>query len=95
MTVLRIVLAALATYRLTRLAVEDTLLDEPRDALAGWLDDRRHPKLAELVSCPWCASFWVAIVVVAAAYQLDGIWFDAPAVVLACSAVTGLLASWE
>lgn len=95
MTVLRIVLAALAVFRLTRLVVADDITLRPRTWIVHQLDRAGHSKAAELFDCPWCASFWVAIPVTVAAYHLDGAWFDAPAIVLGCSAVAGLLASWE
>lgn len=49
----------LSTYRLTRLIIEDEIFDTPRD----WLYRQVKPggKLAYLLGCPWCISFWVAI----------------------------------
>lgn len=64
---------ALTTYRITRFAILDTLIDEPRDAVHSWLlrvdDDGDIPmwrfKLQDLLSCPYCLSVWVAAAVVA------------------------------
>lgn len=49
----------LATYRLTRLVIEDEIFDRPRD----WIYRKVKPggKLEYLLGCPWCLSFWVAI----------------------------------
>lgn len=49
--------------------------------------------LGELVTCPWCAGFWVAAGVVAARSWL-GFW-PILGTVLAISAVVGLLARIE
>lgn len=54
--------------------------------------DSHPPKLAKLVTCPWCASFYVALLVVAARRWLPKGW--APlADALAYSAVAGLIAA--
>lgn len=53
-------------------------------------DDPDPPKLATLVTCPWCAGVWVAFAVVAARRIVPRLW--APmAKALAMSATTGLL----
>lgn len=54
-----------------------------------WLAVRPH-WLGELVTCPWCAGFWVAAAVVAA--QLWLVWWPPVALVFALSAATGLIA---
>ncbi len=81
---------ALAVYRLTRLVVDDEVTRPLRD-LAG--DDLTRP-LAYLVSCPWCVSpyvgaAWAALTVYAPRTA------RAAGAVLAWSAVSGLLSSWE
>lgn len=81
---LLLLVMALATYRLTRLVVED---DFPpvlwvRHRLAGgWSGPdedvpvyraRWVPQwLADLVSCPWCASGWVALGVTGGVWAVD------------------------
>lgn len=64
MIVFVFVLAWLATWRLTHLAVEDAfpLVARPRDAIVagdpnGWL--------AYLVTCTWCSSVWIGAAVTA------------------------------
>lgn len=52
-----LVLALLATYRLTRLVTLDVITDTPR----RWLQRRLPEALAYLIGCPWCASIWLAI----------------------------------
>lgn len=119
-----LVLDALATYRLTKLVVDDQLTAEPRDAvvqaayaaagrrehmLAGyegggdpngypgfWAEevvpnDMDPPKLAILVTCPWCAGMWISLGVVAARRIAPRLW--APlAKALSFSTVSGFLA---
>lgn len=58
----------LATYRLTRLVVKDGIMKTPRDAVLRWAlkpawGRARHPKIAELVECPWCVSMYAAAAV--------------------------------
>lgn len=97
MTVLALALAALATHRLTRLIVDDTITEPIRWRIlaqwpaAGtaytdeWLNDDRTATIygapvepadnggtytattphwaGELVVCPWCVGWWVAVAV--------------------------------
>lgn len=87
-----LVLDALATYRATRLIVED---DVPFGPARDWIT-RRWPdsKFTELVGCPWCSSMYVAAVVVTARVAAPRVW-SYLATVLAMSAATGLLSTWE
>jgi hypothetical protein len=77
---------ALATFRLTWLVTEDTILDRPREAVR-----RRGGKLAYFVGCPWCTSIYLAAIVVVLAALCPG-WFQYVAVALAFSAVAGVIA---
>lgn len=48
---------ALATFRLTRLVVRDSIFDRPRAAVVA-----RAPEwLVELITCPWCISAYLAL----------------------------------
>jgi hypothetical protein len=83
---------ALATYRLTRLVVEDRV---PFGSLRDWITDRWPSSLAaEWVGCAWCAGMVTAGGVTMARALLPR-WWSTPAMVLACSAVTGLVTTWE
>lgn len=65
---------------------------------AGWLAHRRastnyEAKLAVLLGCPWCASFWLAIPAAVSWWHFAGrAWWLVAAAVLVGSAVAGLLA---
>jgi hypothetical protein len=83
---------ALASYRITRLLVSDGIGDRPRAAVVGRLRKRRWQKAAELVECPWCTGFWVALGVVIARRVVPAAW-QPVSEVFALSAAAGLLAS--
>lgn len=53
------------------------------------LDDPDSPEVAYLLSCDWCASAYVAVVVVALRALVPGVW-DPVARVLAGSQVAGM-----
>lgn len=82
-----LVVDALATYRLTRLIVEDRIAERPRAALRA-----RSPFLDELLACSWCTSVWAAVGVVVARQVAPRAW-EPLARVLALSAVAGLVAT--
>lgn len=70
------------------------------DGRAWWQSHQAHaPKhrdhsLAAVLQCEWCASVWVAIPVAwTAAVYGESTWWLVPALALAASAVTGVLAS--
>ena len=49
-----LLITGLAVYRITRLIVDDTILERFRIAFAGKSEWRYS-----LVTCYWCAGFWV------------------------------------
>lgn len=72
MTAVELTVLVLATFRVTRLLIDDTIFDAPR----GWLFNRgvrRAPGrfLVDLFSCPWCLSVWVSAAIVAVTAWLD------------------------
>lgn len=84
---------ALATYRITKLVIEDEITAELREKAYAYLDS--HPgqfseKARYFLSCPWCVSIWAAggltllrLVSPTAA--------DAVGTLLAASAATGII----
>jgi hypothetical protein len=87
-----VALDALASYRVTRLLVSDGIIDRPRDALMERLRRRERDKLVELIECPWCTGFWVALGVVVARRLAPRVW-DPIARVFAYSAAAGFVAT--
>lgn len=51
-------LLMLASYRVTRLLIDDAIFDKPRDFLLGQLD--QEGKLRYLLGCYWCLGLWVS-----------------------------------
>jgi hypothetical protein len=80
---------ALATYRITRLLQEDSLppLPKLRETI---LDQYGDHSAADLVTCPWCLSPWVAAAVLVARRKFPTGW-SFLSEVLAISAAVGLL----
>lgn len=92
MTVTTLLLAFLATARITRLITSDRLTQGPR-LWAAEKTEERAPMLFYLITCDWCASVYVGAVVAGAwAAWADTLWFQAPALALGASYVTGFLA---
>lgn len=59
MTLATVVLVVGVVWRVTRLVTRDTVFDW----LRGWLFEHGGV-VGELVGCPWCASFWIAVATV-------------------------------
>lgn len=93
MSVLEFIIFGLATFRATRLINRDTIFSTQRDKI--W--DRYPPhesRVGYILTCDWCMSIWVG--------SLFAIWsiisprtFGFLGLVLAASAVAGLLAAYE
>jgi hypothetical protein len=85
----------LAAYRLTRLVTVDTLpvAVAVRERLTRWSRRSGHTAVAELVECPWCIGFWVALGVVVLRRMSDRTWPSA-ARTLAVSTIVGIVAAY-
>jgi hypothetical protein len=96
---LSVVLAVLATARLTRLVTTDVLFETPRTAVLQKLINPGRArvlrdKLAYLVVCDWCASMYVAPAVFGAWWAWgETMWFIWATGALTASYVTGALAA--
>ena len=94
MTVITLVLAALATARLTRLVTTDRITETPRH----WTLRRLNPEgmAAYLITCDWCVSVYTGSAA-ATGWALwgDHRWFTAVCAAFAFSYVAGYLASRE
>jgi len=94
---LALLIYALAIARLTGLIVADSITEPARDWIIEHLDDRPNTAgsmLATLITCPWCAGMWVALI----ASPMVWFWWDSPfmlipAIALAFSQITGMTAS--
>lgn len=82
----------LATYRITRLIIRDTIFETPRNKF--W---SRFPpettKIGYLLTCEWCMSVWVGSVVVTSAIIIPVTVYVYA--VFAVSAIAGLLTAYE
>jgi len=92
-SILQFIILGLATYRITRLFIRDTILSTPRD----WFWSKFPPessKLGYLLTCEWCLSFWIGSLLVFSAIIIPSVTYVIAAV-FAVSAVTGLLTAYE
>lgn len=88
LSLLRFVTDLLATYRLTKLVIDDKLTEDLRNLIYEKFPP--NSKLAYLIGCPWCVSVWAGATI----FTLRKISPDTADVVsglLAASAVTGVV----
>lgn len=94
MDTITLLVAALATARLTRLVTRDQITHPLRRAILARLD---HDGMAAyLIVCDWCTSMYIAAAGAAlGAWGGAWTWWQAPGVMLAFSYTAGWLASKE
>lgn len=83
------VITALATYRLSKLVMQDVITEDLRDKY--WDKFPRNTKMGYLLTCPWCVSIWTAGAIVGAK-KVSPALGELLANTLAASAVVGLAA---
>lgn len=90
---LEAILTALATFRVTKLVLDDEILSEAREAaydqVAKIKNQMLREKLTYLLGCPWCISMYSAaglLLIKAVAPKV----YKYLTLVLASSAVTGI-----
>lgn len=90
-TTVTFVVLALAAYRITHLITTDAIADGFRN----WVWSKYPPetKIGYLITCNWCTGFWVSLLFVAGASILPQVTLVV-SLVLAISAVIGLLSAW-
>lgn len=94
MDTITVILAALLTARLTRLITRDKLTEPLRNQALLHLDE--DGAAAYLITCDWCASFYVGGAVAAGgAWAGLWSWWWAPVLAFVFSHVAGFLASRE
>lgn len=98
-----------AVYRITRVVVADVVAEPIRDwAHRRWSarhteEDDELDGIAYLLTCPWCTSIWVGLVVAPLGWITAGpgaadsvaSWIEAALIALTASAVTGNVATRE
>jgi hypothetical protein len=92
---LDVLVLAFAVHRVTRLLIADKVTDPIRKRLTFRRTGAYRPVLGYFVTCPWCVSVYVASAAVAVVALGGWSWAAWPALALACSSVTGLLAGRE
>jgi hypothetical protein len=86
-----LVILALAAYRLTHLVTTDAIADGFRTRV--WKKFPPTTKIGYLITCNWCTGFWASIFVVIFWLTLPQAAFVV-SLVLAISALVGLLSAW-
>lgn len=99
-----IMVLGLAAYRATQLVVWDTIADPVRNWIELW-HARRHESrwrtfVRMLISCTYCAGWWLSLATTLAYVTATGQWGETPLLVIAvdCWAVMGvqsLLNRWD
>lgn len=93
-TPLLFLLAVLATARLTRLVTADYIVQPIRNRIERKLGD--DSKIVYLITCDWCASFWIAApVALVTILWGDTVGVQVGLLALAASQITGMLAANE
>lgn len=93
MTLQQTALTSLATYRLTKLVIDDEITADLRDKAfeeLDKLDNKFSAKLTYLLTCPWCVSIWAAGFLILLRKFAPNL-AQALEILLASSAATGLL----
>jgi len=93
---LLVILAAFATYRITRFITADALFEPVRERLEALCEDRGWHRLTYLLNCDWCLSIWIAPLPA----SVIMFWPDNRAlilglIILTLSAITGLASTFE
>lgn len=103
-TPVELLVLALAGYRATQLVVHDTVLDTARDRLFAWHANRPESPwrsaTATLISCIYCAGWWVAGALLTTWLLVSGQWTGTPILVhgvewLAVAGAAALLNRWD
>jgi hypothetical protein len=97
MTVLVLIILGLATYRVSRFFVIDSLLSRLRDRFHNFLLSHKQNTLYELTSCTWCFSVHIAWLLYAGWTRLYPWQFGVNGWIIAgaIAGLSGLLQAWE
>lgn len=78
----------LATYRLTRMVLDDKITEDIRNAI--YERSPRDSMMSYFVGCPWCVSIWAGLVIFSLR-RISPSNADIVSGLLAASAVTGVI----
>lgn len=87
---LKLILAILGTYRLTKLVMEDYILEDVRQFIFDKFP--KKSKISYFFTCPWCISIWVATGLLVLRYYYPKI-YDELVLMLTMSAATGIIST--
>jgi hypothetical protein len=77
-----LLLLGFAAYRATRIAVHDQITDPLRNPLFTWHANRPtsplRTALITLISCTYCAGWWISGAILATYLTASGTWHDTP-----------------
>lgn len=90
LSLVAVLLLALAAYRITRAIVEDDIFDWLR--VRVWKRFPPETKFGYLFTCYWCMGFWVSSLVVLT-YIIVPVPMMVISLILALSAITGIIAA--
>jgi TRAP-type mannitol/chloroaromatic compound transport system permease small subunit len=90
-TLLNFVIFALGAFRLTHIITTDVIANSFRQWV--WSKYDTSTKIGYLITCNWCTGFWVSLLVIAGVSVLPQLTFVV-SLVLAISALVGLLSAW-
>ncbi|MBA9005958.1 DUF1360 domain-containing protein [Thermomonospora cellulosilytica] len=85
LSLLELLVLALAGYRATQLAVHDSILDPARGAVHAWHARRPESRVRTaavmLIGCVYCTGWWLSGAILATYLLAAGRWDDAPLLV--------------
>ena len=88
MKAISLITDVLATYRLTKLIMDDKITEDFRNLIFEKFP--RDSKLAYLLTCPWCVSIWAGLTIFTLR-RISPETADLISGLLAASAVTGVV----
>ena len=91
-----VIVDGLAAHRLARLITTDVITSPLREAVLDRVWPSREgdePRVATLITCPWCVGVWCALVALVARKVAPTLWRDA-AHVLAAASLAGGIEEW-
>lgn len=93
-TIFQFILMILATARLTRLVVKDSIMQEVRDIFlieSGPNEYIPKNKFGEMLHCTWCVGFWLSILMFLFVTYTDPVYHMGVCLVLSISFVSTIL----